>query len=524
MKSLFSKQIATLSLAFLLLNTACDTVKNTTKTTATSTAKSDNGSIDITLLHINDVYEISALDGGKIGGMARVATLKKQLKAENPNTTMFLAGDFVSPSVIGTLKVDGKTVRGKQMIDVLNAVGVDWATFGNHEFDIPYEDLQQRLNESEFRYVSGNVAHIQGDVVDVFHQFKKDATKDVLNHAIISYKDADGTTAKMGVIAVTLPLNKVNYVLYEDIFESYKMHYEAIKDSCDFVVAVTHLNIPDDQKLAKMFPQVQLIMGGHDHENMIFNDYGVTLAKADANAKSAYIHRLHFDKKTKKLTVKSDLRKIDNTLVDDPATKAVADKWESIAQQKLKESGFNPQNIVYVAKEPLEGRESVIRNQAANLPQMVAQAMLNTCKTADCALLNSGSIRIDDVLRGNVTEFDVVRILPFGGSIELVEMKGSLLLKTLETGLKNKGLGGFLQYANITQNNEKWIVNNAPIDAEKNYKVAIGDFLMKGKEANMGFLTHDNAEVSKFTSFANEKTDLRRDVRLAFIEYLKTLK
>jgi 2',3'-cyclic-nucleotide 2'-phosphodiesterase (5'-nucleotidase family) len=328
----------------------------------------------------------------------------------------------------------------------------------------------------------------------------------------------------MGIIAVTLPFNKANYVLYDDIFISYKRHYEAIKDSCDFVISTTHLNVGDDHKLATFVPQVQLIMGGHDHENMIFHENGVTLAKADANAKSAYIHRLHFDKKTKKLTVKSELRKIDNTLPDDPATKAIADKWEVIAQEKLKEAGFNPKNVVYVAKEPLDGREATIRNNAANLPKMVADAMLASCKGADCALLNSGSIRIDDIVRGNITEFDIVRILPFGGSIELVEMKGSLLQKALETGLRNKGMGGFLQWAAISQNADKWIINNAPIDPAKVYKVAIADFLMTGGEANMSFLKHDNPELLKFQSFANDKTDIRRDVRLALIDYMKKLK
>ena len=207
MRFLFIKKICFFAIfAALLTIIACDTAKKTASSSVkdgtvkdgiveNNTAKGDDGSIDITLLHINDVYEISALDGGKIGGMARVATLKKQLKAENATTTLFLAGDFVSPSVIGTLKVDGKRVRGKQMIDVLNAVGVDWATFGNHEFDIPFDDLQERLNESEFRYVSSNVTHIQGDVVDVFHQFQKDGTRDVLNHAIISYKARRGGSA-----------------------------------------------------------------------------------------------------------------------------------------------------------------------------------------------------------------------------------------------------------------------------------------------------------------------------------------
>ncbi len=63
-------------------------------------------SVDFTILQINDVYEISPLEGGKSGGLARVATVKKELLRENPNTIAVLAGDFLSPSFIGTLKTD----------------------------------------------------------------------------------------------------------------------------------------------------------------------------------------------------------------------------------------------------------------------------------------------------------------------------------------------------------------------------------------------------------------------------------
>jgi 2',3'-cyclic-nucleotide 2'-phosphodiesterase (5'-nucleotidase family) len=56
-------------------------------------------SVDFTILQINDVYEISPLEGGKSGGLARVATVKKELLRENPNTIAVLAGDFLSPFV-----------------------------------------------------------------------------------------------------------------------------------------------------------------------------------------------------------------------------------------------------------------------------------------------------------------------------------------------------------------------------------------------------------------------------------------
>ena len=72
-------------------------------TTKKVSSLKDDGKIEIVVLQINDDYEIAPLPGDDLGGLARVATLKKQLIKENPNTIMVLAGDFVSPSVIGTL-------------------------------------------------------------------------------------------------------------------------------------------------------------------------------------------------------------------------------------------------------------------------------------------------------------------------------------------------------------------------------------------------------------------------------------
>ena len=107
----------------------------------------DDGKIDFTFLQINDVYEIAPIQGGEFGGLARVETVHKKLLAENKNTMLFMAGDFLNPSLIGTIKVDGERVRGKQMIEVMNAMNTDLVAFGNHEFDISQKDLQKRLNQ-----------------------------------------------------------------------------------------------------------------------------------------------------------------------------------------------------------------------------------------------------------------------------------------------------------------------------------------------------------------------------------------
>ena len=94
------------------------------------------GAVTLKFVQINDVYEIAPMNGGEYGGLARVAHIRDSIKERFPNTYMFLAGDFLNPSLIGTLKIDGERVNGKQMIDVLNAMDIDLVAFGNHEFDL----------------------------------------------------------------------------------------------------------------------------------------------------------------------------------------------------------------------------------------------------------------------------------------------------------------------------------------------------------------------------------------------------
>jgi len=148
---------------------------NTTKQAVNDGKTVDDGKISFTFLQVNDVYEIAPLAGGKEGGLARVATLKKDLLKENPNTFTFMAGDFLSPSLLGTIKYKGKRIRGQQMIETMNAVGFDLAVFGNHEFDLSKDELQQRLNESEFAWTSANVRQkFCGDTFLLFRFSKKE--------------------------------------------------------------------------------------------------------------------------------------------------------------------------------------------------------------------------------------------------------------------------------------------------------------------------------------------------------------
>ena len=93
------------------------------------TTSRDDGKLEVTFVQVNDVYEIAPTSGGNAGGMARVATVKKEFSKQNPNTFLVMAGDFVSPSVYNSLTFQNKRIRGRQMIEAMNAAGTDLAIF-----------------------------------------------------------------------------------------------------------------------------------------------------------------------------------------------------------------------------------------------------------------------------------------------------------------------------------------------------------------------------------------------------------
>lgn len=481
--------------------------------------KTSDDKIAITFVQINDVYEIAPLDGGKSGGMARVATIKKEQQSSNPNTMLVIAGDFLSPSVYNSLKFEGNRIRGRQMVDAMNSAGVDLAVFGNHEFDIPEADVQNRINESAFQWVSSNTFQKKGNEV---MPFAKNGVPFPTTY-IKKFTDADGTTARIGFIGLTLPFNKAPFVSYTDVFTAAQKYYDQLKDSCDAVIAVTHQSLDDDIKLARQLPGLALIIGGHEHERHYAKIGEVYITKADANAKSAYIIKLNVDTKTKAVKIDASLLDVNEKIAADPATDAVVKKWTNIANSSYASLGFDATKVCMQKGEPLDGREAYIRATSTNFTKLIVTAIEKASPTADVAIVNSGSIRVDDIVPMPVTQYDVIRSLPFGGSILEVDMKGSLLVKILDVSRqKNVGSGGFLQYSAALKNdNGNWTLKGVPVDVNKVYKVAITDFLMTGGEANLDFLNKDNPDIVKVYPAFTSLDDSRSDVRRAIIRFME---
>jgi 5'-nucleotidase len=443
--------------------------------------------VRITLFQLNDVYEMTPVNGGKRGGLARVSTLLKTLKKENPNTFSVLAGDLFSPSAVGTARVGDTTLSGKQIVDVFNKMGWDFLTFGNHEFDLNEADFRLRLEEAAFKIFTANVFDVKTG-----KRFEKTGNSIVL--------DIEGVS--VGIVGVTMTGLKADYVKITDPVEAARTEVTRLRnEKADIVIVVSHLPLEEDIQLTEKVAGIDLIIGGHEHENIhVLRGPDFTpIAKADANAKSAFIHRLTYDTSAKTLNVDSRLRLITDEIREDEEISKIVNKWIDIAFEAFRKDNFEPEKVVCKLTEDLDGLESSVRNKSTRMTEQVANAFFNAFKDVDLSLYNAGSIRIDDVLPAGyeVLVYDVLRIMPFGGTVSKVTMPGSILEKALETGLTNKGSGGFLHYAKVTKTNGTWNVAGKPIEAGKTYTVAIATFLITRGDTNLDFLKTSNSPEIK---------------------------
>ena len=108
----------------------------------------------ITLLHGNDVYEIGPIKGQ--GGFAPFMTLLAQERARSPNTITTFGGDLLSPSILSGM------TKGAQMIELIDALGVDIAVLGNHEFDFGPAIAEERIRAARCPWLGTNVLAADG--------------------------------------------------------------------------------------------------------------------------------------------------------------------------------------------------------------------------------------------------------------------------------------------------------------------------------------------------------------------------
>lgn len=464
------------------------------------------------LVQINDIYEIAPLQNGRVGGIARIAQFIDDCEKRYP-THVFVAGDFLSPSVMGTATVSGERLSGRQMIDGLNAIGVDYVTFGNHEFDIGEAALQKRIDESRFTWFSGNVFRSDGRAFDRHVDGRVESFPTSID--IRSPRNRFG----IRIFSVTLPSNTPPYTRFTSYDTALQTFLQRKARRRTVEVGLTHLSAAEDLELLRRYQRIKLIMGGHEHEHMYLSAGAGHVAKADANGKTVYRHLIWKDK-GKEISIRSELVRMDELIPQKPSVVERVSTWERAVYEAFRKQGLEPERRVCTVSDTLRGMEASIRYGQNNLGGMITRS-LDLKGEADAAFINSGAIRIDDDVTGGITELDVIRIMPFGNKIVEVNMKGALLEKILLANDSRKGLGGYLQMdERLRVASDKVFIGGRPLETDRNYRIRTVEFLLSGKELRLEYLTDKHPDISSVKP-VEDKPGKPLDLRLAFIRRLK---
>jgi 5'-nucleotidase len=337
----------------------------------------------------------------------------------------------------------------------------------------------------------------------------------VMPAAVMPVK-AGGRTIHIGFIGVTLDMNRQPWVKYAPVIESARAAVGTLKGKADVIVALTHLSLAGDRALVEAVPEIDLVLGGHEHENWFLRrgPRFTPIVKADSNAQSLAVATVTLRGAGTPPAVAVRFEPLNAAVPEDPRVQKDVRTWMNRGFDAFRRDGFNPDEVIGSIAEPLDGRAQTIRSQSSSLTALILSAMTREAGT-QIGLLNGGSIRIDDVVSpGPVRQYDVMRVLPFGGKIVSASLDGSVLASILDAGLANSGSGGFLHWHGIARQDTTWQVLGAPLDPARRYVVAMPEFLLSGLESRMAFLTRTNPGVHDVREF--------KDIRLAVIDVLKS--
>ena len=217
---------------------------------------------DLVILHTNDTHSqiepLSAGDYKGLGGVVRREKYISQVRAENKNVILLDAGDFSQGTPYFTL------FKGDVEIELMNAMKVDAATFGNHEFDNGMDELARRIRMANFPVLNAN--------------YKMDGTP--LEGLIPPYTVIERGGKRIGVIGLSVRLtglvspNRLGNMKYEHPYKIVNRLARKLrnKEKCDLVILLTHCGFnggtqqnPSDVMIAENTEGVDIIIGGHSH-------------------------------------------------------------------------------------------------------------------------------------------------------------------------------------------------------------------------------------------------------------------
>jgi len=425
------------------------------KTVGKESALSD----DIIILHTNDVQS-GALD---VIGYDGLALYKKQLLTKYKNVILVDAGDHLHGGSLGSISSGGEII-----IDIMNKVGYDVATIGEHEFDFGVDKLNEYKDKLNCKYISANFIR------------KTDSSR-----VYDPYKIVEKGGKKIAFIGVTTPQALYKSKLYTektgDEF-TYDLSPSALDskiqevinevkeapNNADYVILLTHLGLGGDalydytsEGLLSKLENVDAVIDGHSHlvYNGKFKDKNkkdVIIAQAGSKLGSIGVFTIHskngtfshqiikeipedinFAASSLNVTRNNRLRLVDNDMYS-----YIMSKLNTHSEEFNKVIGKIdfPLNIFRNSSETKESKDQINQLGENSLCNFVADALLNYSKNANsdvvAAIINAGSVR-ENINEGEITYQEILNTMPFSNEIVTKKVSGQVILNALEFGVRS---------------------------------------------------------------------------------------
>lgn len=407
----------------------------------------------VVILYENDVH-------CEVDGYTKLKAMKNELLESYQNVGVVSCGDFVQGGTLGAVS------KGSYIIELMNRVGYDAITLGNHEFDY----LLPRLNElnelSDTKFISCNFAKI-GEEKSYFEPYK-----------IVNYGGV-----KVAFIGITTPetINSSNPAQFKndkdeviftfneaDLYATVQKSIDAVKGAgADYVIALSHYgyaesgDIADITDLIKNTDGFDVVLDAHSHsviEKMVVKDKGGRdVLLSSTGTKFEHIGKLTI----KKDGLNTELIKTEGYTKTDPAVDSyiteIKEGYALLGNRKIGES-----KVEFVISDKDGNR--LVRTGETNLGDLCSDA-LRVVTNADIAFVNGGGLRAP-LESGDVTFNDIFSVFPFNNRVVTAEVTGRILLDMLEMGMMSypEEDGSFPHMSGVTFSFNKSIPSSVKVD------------------------------------------------------------
>jgi len=422
---------------------------------AAARAEGEEPEKEIVILYTNDVH--SGVD--KNIGYEGVARIKAALEAAGKVVILVDCGDSVQGELLGTLS------RGEACVELMNSVGYDVATIGNHEFDYGMEQFNKNVQLAKFKYVCCNFLDKDGKAVLDPYTIVEAAGKK------IAFIGIDTPEAFIKSVPAYFQDADGNYIFNfcggndgKDLYAKVQETVDAaLAEGADYVIALAHLGIDYisspwmSSEVIENTSGIDIVLDGHSHSTLngsdkIKNKNGDEIILTSTGTKLEHLGML---------TINGE-GEMSVTLIDPSAIvladavgafgddKGMADalKTAFAANEELVNKVVAHTDVDLVINDPVSG-ERIIRNQETNLGDLVSDAY-RIMGNADIGLINGGGIRAT-IPAGDITFGKMMDVHPFKNEFCVIEAKGQQVLDALELSVSALPgeQGGFLHVSGL---------------------------------------------------------------------------